>query len=238
MADRGGADPGERKARTLVRERPIHTQAYADYVALGPGRTLKKLWEQYREYEHPPVSPTPSGLSVLKNWSRSFDWQGRIDREVARGLATVEKAATDERLAILATGYAQQHERIAALNRLAGAMLADLFDDAGHPTLYATETLATKDGAAITRRIFKKPQVEQFRGLLDDLAKETGGRSKNVNLTGTMGGDVTVHHVTEDEAIDRTAAVLGVLASLGVQLPGLAPPPTVIEGEATEVTEH
>lgn len=54
-------------------------QAWADYVALGPGRTISKLHRLYEDRrEHEDVPST--NLATLRKWSTSFDWRGRIAR--------------------------------------------------------------------------------------------------------------------------------------------------------------
>ncbi len=40
---------------------------------------------------------------------------------------------------------------------------------------------------------FDEPQYRQLRGLLDDIAKETGGRKLNVEHTGKDGGDLELN---------------------------------------------
>jgi hypothetical protein len=198
-------------ARTRV-ETARQKQAFADYLALGPGRSLQALFDYYQRQSHPPVR----NLTRLKDWSRWFDWQGRVDRAAAVSIVSVEQAAADERERLLTSGYAQQHERIGALNQLATALMGSLFSASGDALLTRTERMTLKDGVVIEREVFRKPELEQLRGLLDDLAKETGGRQRNVRIDGNVNGDVTVHHVTEEERLDRTAQVLQVLQDAGV----------------------
>jgi len=76
-------------------------------------------------------------------------------------------------------GYALSHERVAALKRLA----EKLFDELQDP-----EKLWLRDykggGKAGFREIqrFNAAEVEQLRGLLDDIAKEKGDRREKVDL--------------------------------------------------------
>ena len=54
-------------------------QAFADYVALGKGRTLESLQKRYKADTRP--VPTRR-LSTLKVWSSAFKWQDRIKTAV------------------------------------------------------------------------------------------------------------------------------------------------------------
>jgi hypothetical protein len=49
--------------------------AFADYIAMGPDRSLGALCERYRKATGP--IPTKR-LMTLKDWSRNFRWQDRI----------------------------------------------------------------------------------------------------------------------------------------------------------------
>lgn len=65
-------------------------QAWADFVALGPGRTLTRLWALYesrKDYEEIPCS----NISGLRRWSSSFDWRGRIARMEQEQSAELER---------------------------------------------------------------------------------------------------------------------------------------------------
>lgn len=55
---------------------PKAAQAFDDFVALGPTRSLRKLYERYRQQT---VSKPPSSrLETLFEWSTKYGWQDRI----------------------------------------------------------------------------------------------------------------------------------------------------------------
>lgn len=58
-----------------MRETARARQAYADYLALGPDRSLEKLLKVYQR--RPKKAPTRQ-LAVLKRWSAAFGWQSRL----------------------------------------------------------------------------------------------------------------------------------------------------------------
>ncbi len=76
--------------------------AYAEYLAMGPGRSLEKLLAEYQERKR-----TGKGASVpttryatLADWSRKHGWQARVaaferkqnEALVARSMDDIEKA--------------------------------------------------------------------------------------------------------------------------------------------------
>jgi hypothetical protein len=82
--------------------------------------------------------------------------------------------AVDEKNA-LATGLAIKENRVAALQRLANLMGKDLFGG----FLWTEETKGVGSGdiaEIIEYDEFNAAEVAAFRGVLDDIAKETGGR--------------------------------------------------------------
>lgn len=79
--------------------------AYAEYLAMGPGRSLEKLLAEYQERKR-----TGKGASVpttryatLADWSRKHGWQARVaafegkqnEALVARSMDDIEKARQD-----------------------------------------------------------------------------------------------------------------------------------------------
>ena len=72
--------------------------AYAEYLAMGPGRSLEKLAAGYRKQTKP--APPTRLLSTLKKWSRCHSWQARVaafeqkqnEALVARSMDDIEKA--------------------------------------------------------------------------------------------------------------------------------------------------
>ena len=72
-----------------------HRQGFNDFLALGPDRSLEKLFQWYAENV-----PQPPCISIIKIWSTRYDWQARAaehDEQVAGGVKEkVEDAAVKE----------------------------------------------------------------------------------------------------------------------------------------------
>lgn len=86
-----GLTPTRTRPKTHVEnESASARRAWADYLAMGPGRSLAKLHATYRErmlYEKTPTT----NLARLKAWSASFGWQERINRIEAEENARIER---------------------------------------------------------------------------------------------------------------------------------------------------
>ncbi len=129
-------------------------QAFEDYFQMGPGRSLRKLHAQYQK--HPETRPVKL-ISTIKNWSSAHGWQERVrqrDQDIAdAAMYRIIETAAN-------TGYAVFQKRIHDL----GVLAERLFD-------------LLKTGAL-------QPQaLREFRGLLADIAAETGGRERKHSVT-------------------------------------------------------
>ena len=67
-----------------MRESSNANQAFQDYLALGPQRSLRKLCEHYRRQKrdengngHEASTPT-TRFATLADWSRRHNWQARV----------------------------------------------------------------------------------------------------------------------------------------------------------------
>jgi hypothetical protein len=164
-----------------------------DYLLMGPGRSLKKLHEQYRGQSEGgagvPKPPT-TRLATLEQWSTEFNWQERA-AEYDQGIqAEKEEAARAYRAAIMEEGFALDMERVAALKELA----AKLQKEIGVPSqvwLKDVKQIGAGDKAERVDIVrFNAPLIDRFRGTLDDIAKEVGGRKQKVEHTGENGGPI------------------------------------------------
>jgi|GEM_PF-6585379 len=88
-----------------MRETPKARQAFADYLAMGSGRSLEKLLEQYRQQSGSGTSVPSLRYRTLADWSRAHNWQTRL-----------VEIAEQERQAVIARGIAEKQNRIDALN--------------------------------------------------------------------------------------------------------------------------
>lgn len=96
----------------------------------------------------------------------------------------------DEKSA-LTTGLAIRENRVAALQRLAQLMGKDLFGG----FLWTEETKGVGSGPAaeiIDYDEFNGAEVAQFRGVLEDIAKEMGGRATVAKLQNDDGSPLKV----------------------------------------------
>ena len=131
-------------------------QACNDYLRMGPGRSLRELARQYNDHEQK-LTPTRS-MGTLGNWSTRYGWQDRGEQYDAE----LETLKTAEANAVMQEGLALAHERVRLLKQLAEDLQP--FVTVGF----------TKKGVEVTA--VDSATVAQLRGMLDDIAKETGGR--------------------------------------------------------------
>jgi 5'-3' exonuclease len=112
-------------------------------------------------------------------------------------LAAIERAA---QMDALTEGLALKEVRVSKLQQLAALMERDLFGG----FLWTEEIKGVGQGAAaqiVEYESFNSAEVDAYRGVLDDIAKEVGGRKADTSLTAT----VTVSH-TFDDALSKVYA--------------------------------
>jgi hypothetical protein len=176
-------------------ESPKAAQAWADYVALGPDRSLAKLIARYRST--PEACPT-TRLQTLKRWSAEYGWQDRLHGLAAEQAAIAEARERRRIDEIMATGFANVHERVRSLNVMAEAMFTLIAADGG---FFREEVKMAANGEHISYQIIDKAKFDILRGLHDDLAKETGGRKTII--------DATIKDADIEAAATRLAARTG-----------------------------
>jgi hypothetical protein len=173
-------------------------QAWADYVAMGPDRSLDKLLNAYRMRTSAPTTE----LTTLKRWSRAFGWQERLqtiaDAEV---VAAVERERAYQR-EIMDTGYATPLERVRLLKEMVATLEADLKGD--RRWLRDTKGIgAGENWREVEIERFNAAEFDTLRGLLDDLAKETSGRPRTVKVDVEM----YIRRRASEMGLDPDAAV-------------------------------
>jgi hypothetical protein len=87
-----------------MRETARARQAWLDYLAMGPQRSLEKLLSRYQTGTT--LAPVRN-LTRLKQWSATFNWQGRLAEIQAKEQAAIEAAS-----------IVHQTNRISMLDRL------------------------------------------------------------------------------------------------------------------------
>ncbi len=105
---------------------------------------------------------------TLERWKKRLDFAARV---------TQHKEGFKD--AALAEGFADKRLRVRALNTLASGLLTQLSDAEYHVLLRMTE-----NGMAIYG--FDGGRVREFRGCLDDLAKEMGDRRAGMDVKHTI----------------------------------------------------
>lgn len=177
-----------------------------DYLRMGPGRSLANLLERYQTVTD---SPPTTRLPTLKDWSRKFGWVGRASDFDA----TWELRKTAERNAELNYGLALDYERVRKLKRLADFLERQIFETVEEEVAtggldydFETGELISPQTAVVKRYPnvwvrdikgigkgddFEKVTIERFnpsifseyRAVLDDLAKEVGGRIRKSEVS-------------------------------------------------------
>ena len=163
-----------------------------DYLRMGPGRSLRGLLEQYAKSDQ--QSPPTRYMGTLKKWSANYGWQERAAAYDA-GLEAEKNARAAE---IMQSGLAVAHERVVKLKELAEFLDKQMYE-VGADGLYHNVWLpdvkqigSGPDAERVDIERFNAPIIEQYRGTLDDLAKETGGRKQQHEVTGKDGGPIHV----------------------------------------------
>lgn len=190
-----------------MRETPDARQAFNDYLAMGPDRSLEKLVAVYQsDTENAPTTR----LRTLKAWSAAHQWQTH--------LADIADA---ERLAIVARGIADKQNRVDALNDrwermkqviAERAESREYADAAGGETGLLVKTYK-QVGSGENAQLVEEYAVDT--GLLREMrehekqaAQELGQWTEKQEIAGKDGGPIRVaRELTDDE--------LAVIASQG-----------------------
>lgn len=188
MAKRPELLAGERKEGETDRA----VQACNDYLRLGPGRSLSKLLSKYTKRNQ--KEPVTESESTIKKWSADYDWQLRASAYDA----VLEEMRNEKRRKEFDAGLALDYERIRKLKKLANLLEQDLtvrlwLDD--------VKSIGSGEFAERVDLIrFNSALVEQYRGVLDDLAKEVGGRKQKSEVL-----NIDLSKLTDDQ-LSRIAA--------------------------------
>jgi len=166
-----------------------------DWLRMGPGRTLPKLLKKYGKTPQD-TAPTDS-INTLQKWSQDFKWAERATAYDAE----LERQKNILRQIEFARGATLDYVRTRKLRRLLALLEKQLYekgvdadgniDPAKLPNLWLKDVKQIGAGEHSERvdiERFNSPLIEQLRGALDDLAKETGGRRQKVdaNVSGAL----------------------------------------------------
>lgn len=166
-------------------ETDLAVGACNDYLRMK-APSLSKLARHYGKKEAKGDGVPTVHLRTLEEWSRLYGWKRRLSAK--RAQADAEKEARSRY--VMRTGYAQEWKRVEALNTLVKDLLKELAhsDTLGEPALWLKRYKQIGSGLfaeKIEERHFNGSIIKAIRGIMDDLALETGGRQKNINVTMT-----------------------------------------------------
>lgn len=167
-----------------VRETQRALIACNDYLRLGPGRSLEKLYQSYTK-TNPDFRPPSCNLQVLKGWSAKNGWVERA----ALYDAQIEAEKDARRRQIMESGLAVDYERVLVLKALVEDLLAQYYEalpNGQRSKVWLRDVKGLGGGESfqmVDIERFNAPLIEQLRGGLADLAQETGGRQPKKDAT-------------------------------------------------------
>jgi len=177
-------------------------QACNDFLRLGPGRSLAALAAGYRET--PNKSTATRSEHTLYKWSAAYGWG---ERAAAYDLEVTEAAKNARRASVLEAGLALDYERVAKLQTLAAFLEAQIYEQGAggvYHNVWVPDVKAIGSGPWAERvdlERFNGDLLAQYRGVLDDLAQETGGRVSRQEITGADGAPLVKVYLGVD--LDR-----------------------------------
>lgn len=172
-------------------------QGCNDYLRMGPGRSVAALQREYAK-QHKNAPPTRS-VDTLKQWSVKYGWPQRAEQYDKQ----LEAEKNTKAIEIMQSGLALAHERVEKLKSLAAFLEGQLYEksaDGVYHNVWMADVKSIGSGQYAERvdiERFNSALIEQFRGVMDDLAKETGGRKQQMDMT--SGGQPLVVQITRRE---------------------------------------
>jgi len=173
---------------------------------MGRGRVLRDLWRQYNETQQN-TTPTQA-WDTLAGWSSRYDWSARAELYDTE----LERQKTERAQEIMQTGLALEHERVEELKGLYALLRDQLYEQGENGVLHnlwlpdVKQIGAGEYAERIDIERYNSALVSDLRGVLDDLAKETGGRVQRQRHEGSgEGGAIVVQNVELTDAERRSA---------------------------------
>ena len=163
-----------------------------DYLKLGPRRSITKLKKKYdKRYDKAEKAGLDTLESVpryhrtlLSKWCYDFRWVARAEHYEQQ---RQKKLAIQDKL-VLEQGLSRPACRVEELTSLYNKLTKVLDKDG----LYMRDTFTYK-GTMTTKKRYNASLINNIRGILDDIARETGGRTQYSDVTvrglaGLVGG--------------------------------------------------
>lgn len=162
---------------------------------MGPGRSLRKLHARYRQQvaDDPSTQPPTTRFPTIRSWSHKYDWQERA-RAYDKACHEWQEEQVKE---TLRQGLALPHHRVEKLKKIFERLDEELTGGA----LWLQDKKQLGKGAdmeIIDIERYNSSLISDLRGLLDDLAQETGGRIKRQDIT--SGGQPLQMEWTDEDA--------------------------------------
>jgi hypothetical protein len=148
-------------------EPSIWHERFEYYRLMGPLRTIGKAYRRYRK-DIDNVETTASATHYWREKAAQWKWEERAQAWDA----TVQEEKEERALSVFSEGLSLSHERVAKLK-----LIAQKLEE------YILDPRTTRVSPHI---------IEQYRGLLDDIAKERGERSNKVSISGPSGGPIVI----------------------------------------------
>lgn len=137
------------------------------YRLLGPLRSIHKAYARYRK----DIDGVDNVSGTSRHWHKAAE-QWRWEERAQAWDESVREEKEERALSVFGEGLSLSHERVAKLK-----LIAQKLED------YILDPRTTRVSPHI---------IEQYRGLLDDIAKERGDRSNKVAITGPAGGPIVI----------------------------------------------
>lgn len=179
-----------------------------DWLRMGSGRTIPALVKHYQDlaiFQRGFEAPSTS-YKTLATWSSRFDWPSRA-KEYDAGWEARKNAEAE---AVMGYGLSLTHERLRELYQLAALLRGQIYElSEPHPVtgrvsfsnLWVADVKSIGSGEFAERvdiERFNSALIEQYRKVLEDIAKETGGRVNKQEITGANGKPFSLEIKTID----------------------------------------
>ncbi len=147
-----------------------------EYLLLPPHK--RSILALYERCKADPILTDVPARTTLQTWYHRFDWKGRADKH-DRAIERKRARAQEQTMLV---GLATPARRVRTLKYLSARLLQEF--DKGMLWLDRKKTVGDKE--VITEIQYNSALINDIRGLLDDIARETGGRNptKHVEFKG------------------------------------------------------
>lgn len=147
-------------------------KAFATYRDMGAERSLTKV-----------AQACGKSVSICNRWSSLHQWVARAQAYDQHLEDIAQEAKEAEIKRVLSEGYAQMHERVRELNAVAGK-IRGWVDEEAKVWIEKREEITTENATIVKTELkFNQALFQEFRGFLDDLAKEVGGRIRKTETS-------------------------------------------------------